>query len=167
MKPTQNIQMKRIINVNKTAGATDIALLLARVGISVLMLTHGIPKMILLFSGAPIQFPTVLGMNPELSLGLAVFAEVFGSILLLAGFVTRLAVVPLITTMLVAVLIIHAGDPFVKQEPALQYLLVYTVLLFTGSGKYSIDYLLQNNRTGITRNLKPIVQTDSRHISVS
>ena len=152
--------MKKIINVNKTNSATDIALLFARLGIAVLMLTHGIPKMILLLSGAPIQFPTVLGMSPELSLGLAVFAEVICSILLLTGFVTRLAVVPLIVTMLVAVLIIHAPDPFVKQEPALQYLLVYTVLLFTGSGKYSIDYLLQNKRSGITT-LRPILQTTS------
>jgi putative oxidoreductase len=45
--------------------------------------------------------------------------------------------------MLVAVLVIHSADPIAIKEPALHYLLVYLVLVFGGSGKYSIDYLLQ------------------------
>lgn len=138
--------MKKILSVNKAAAITDIALLVARLGIAALMLTHGIPKLIMLLSGAPVQFPPVIGMSAELSLGLAAFAEVFCSILLLAGFATRLATIPPIITMLVAVVFIHAADPFAKQEPALQYLLAYVVLLFAGSGKYSIDYLLQGRR---------------------
>lgn len=135
--------MKKIIQVNKAAATTDLAILIARIGIAALMLTHGIPKMMMLFSGGPVQFPPVMGLSAELSLGLAVFAEVFCSILLLVGFATRLATIPLIITMLVAVGLIHAADPLSKQEPALQYLLVYIILLFTGSGKFSIDYLLQ------------------------
>ena len=100
----------------------------------------------MLFSGAPVQFPPVMGMSAELSLSLAVFAEVFCSGFLFAGFATRLATIPLIITMLVAVLFIHAADPISVKEPALHYLLVYVVLLFAGSGKYSIDYLLQSKR---------------------
>ena len=138
--------MKRIINVNKAATTTDIALLVARIGIGALMLTHGIPKMMMLFSGAPVQFPPVMGMSAELSLGLTVFAEVFCSVFLLAGFASRLAVIPLMSTMLVAVLVIHAADPLSVKEPALLYLLVYMGLLFAGSGKYSVDYLLQKKR---------------------
>lgn len=138
--------MKKILNVNKAAGATDIALLVARVGIAALMLTHGIPKLLMLLSGGPVQFPPVMGMSAELSLGLTVFAEVFCSVFLLAGFATRLAVIPLIITMAVALIFIHAADPIAKQEPALQYLLVYLVLLFAGSGRFSIDYLLQGKK---------------------
>ena len=142
--------MKKIIHVHKAATTTDIALLVARLGIAALMLTHGIPKMMMLFSGTPVQFPAMMGMSPELSLGLAVFAEVFCSVLLIAGFATRLAVVPLIITMLVAALIIHGADPFGKQESSLQYLLVYVVLFFTGSGRYSVDDLLHQ------RSMNPI-----------
>ncbi|SHE30289.1 DoxX family protein [Flavisolibacter ginsengisoli] len=138
--------MKKILNVNTTSSATDIALLVARTGIAAFMLTHGIPKLLMLLSGAPVQFPPILGMSAELSLGLAVFAEVFCSILLLAGFATRLAVIPLIITMVIALVFIHAADPFAKQELAFQYLLVYLVLLFAGSGKFSIDYLLQGKK---------------------
>ncbi|RYY50981.1 MAG: DoxX family protein [Chitinophagaceae bacterium] len=135
--------MKKIMQVNKAANATDVGLLLARLGIAALMLTHGLPKLMMLFSGAPVQFPPVMGMSVGLSLSLAVFAEVGCSLMLLFGFATRMAVLPLISTMLVAALFIHAADPFAKQEPALQYLLVYILLLFSGSGRYSVDYLLQ------------------------
>lgn len=138
--------MKKLVNTNYTPGSSDLGLLIARIGIASLMLTHGLPKMAMLFSGDPIMFPPVLGLSPELSLGLVVFAEVICSILILLGFVTRLAVVPLAITMLVAAFYIHAADPFAKQEPALYYLLVYIVLFFTGSGKYSFDYLLQKKQ---------------------
>jgi putative oxidoreductase len=92
--------MKKILSVNKATTATDIALVIARIGIAALMLTHGIPKLVMLFSGAPVQFPPVLGL-------------------------------------------IHAADPLSVKEPALHYFLVYIVLLLAGSGKYSIDYVLQ------------------------
>lgn len=136
--------MKKILSVNQTTSTTGIALLILRIGIGALMLTHGIPKLGMLFSGAPVQFPSVMGISAELSLGFAVFAEVFCSILILAGFGTRLAALPLIATMLVAVFFIHAADPIAIKEPALHYLLVYVVLLIAGSGKYSVDYLLQS-----------------------
>ena len=138
--------MKKIFSVNKGTTTTDIALFIARMGIAALMLTHGIPKLVMLFSGAPVQFPQAFGMSAEVSLALAVFAEVFCSILLLAGFATRLAVIPLAITMLVAVFLVHAVDPLSAKEPALQYLLVYIVLLLAGGGKYSIDYVLQHKR---------------------
>lgn len=136
--------MKKILAINNASNATDIGLLIARIGIAVMMFTHGIPKLQLLFSEAPIQFPSVMGMSASLSLSLAVFAEVLCSVFILIGLGTRLAVIPLIITMLVAAVFIHLSDPFSVKESSLHYLLVYLVLLFTGSGKYSIDKLLQN-----------------------
>lgn len=135
--------MKKIVSVDQTSNTIGLALLIARVGIAALMLTHGLPKLAMLFSGNPVQFPPVMGMSAELSLGLTVFAEVFCSILILVGAGTRLAVVPLAITMLVAALVIHGADPFAKKEMALLFLLGYVVLLIAGSGKYSVDYLLQ------------------------
>ncbi|SKB29617.1 DoxX family protein [Daejeonella lutea] len=138
--------MKKIFSVEKTSGTIDIALLVARLGIAFLMLTHGIPKLMMLLSGGQVQFPGMLGMSPEFSLSLAVFAEVFCSALILTGFATRLATLPLIATMLTAVLLVHASDPFAVKESGLNYLVVYIVLLFAGSGKFSVDYLVSQNR---------------------
>lgn len=140
--------MKRIFSINKTI-ATDIGLLIARVGIAVLMLTHGIPKLVMLLSGSVVQFPSVFGMSPEVSLGLTVFTEVLCSALLLVGLATRLVTIPLIITMLVAALLIHAADPLSAKEPALNYLLVYVFLLLSGGGKYSIDGLLQRKKATV------------------
>ena len=134
--------MKKIFLVNKTSEGINIAILLTRVAIAVLMLVHGIPKMGMLFSGDTVLFPSVFGLTPALSLSLTVFAEVICSIFILVGFGTRLAVLPLIVTMLVAVFVIHGNDPFSNRELGLHYLVTYLVLLITGSGKYSFDYLL-------------------------
>ncbi|OLY94967.1 putative oxidoreductase [Cnuella takakiae] len=136
--------MKKLLQVDTLPKHIDVAILIARIGIAALMLTHGLPKLSMLLSGEPVQFLPFMGLSQEVSLALAVFAEVFCSILLLVGFATRLAVVPLIITMLVALLMVHAADPFQMKEPALHYLLVYVVLLLTGSGRYSVDYLLQS-----------------------
>lgn len=134
--------MKQFLSVNNTSPGTDLALLLARVGIAALILTHGIPKLMSLLSGEPIQFASVMGMSAAVSLCLAIFAEVVCSVFILAGFGTRFAAIPLIITMLVAVFMIHADDPFKVQETGLMYMLAFVVLLFAGSGKYSLDYLL-------------------------
>ncbi|WP_266204992.1 DoxX family protein [Pontibacter kalidii] len=134
--------MKKLLSVYQSANSIDVALLIARVGIAALMLVHGLPKLEQLFSAGPVQFPAVFGLSATTALALAVFAEVICSLLLLAGLATRLAAIPLIITMLVAAFVVHGADPFAQKELALLYLLPYVVLLLTGSGKYSLDYLL-------------------------
>lgn len=121
---------------------TDIALLLLRLGVSGMMLTHGIPKLIRLFGSGLIQFGDPIGIGVEASLTLTVFSEVICSVLILVGLGTRLASIPLIITMAVAFFIVHAAHAFERKELALFYLIVYVVLLLTGSGKYSLDHYL-------------------------
>lgn len=144
--------MKFLFDVAFKDGKLSFAFLVLRIGIGILMLVHGLPKMGSIFSNEPIQFPPVFGMSSEMSLGLTIFSEVVCSLLLIIGFGTRLAAVPLIITMLVAVLYIHGSDTFAKQEMGIHYLLAYLVLLITGPGKYSIDYMVSNrhqiNQTG-------------------
>jgi putative oxidoreductase len=113
-----------------------------RVSISGLMLTHGYPKLMQLFSGEPVSFASVLGLSATVTLALAVFAEVLCSLFILFGFYTRFAALPLIVTMLVAAFHIHGDDPISVKEKSLLFLLFYIMLLLTGGGKYSFDYLL-------------------------
>src|SRR5687767_5229273 len=133
--------MRKIFST-EVPGNRDVILLVLRVAIAALMLAHGIPKLQMLLSGGSATFPGIFGMAPALSLTLAVFAEVLCSLFILFGLGTRLAAIPLIITMLVAVLVVHANDPFARQELGIHYLLLYVVLLFAGSGKYSADYLI-------------------------
>lgn len=134
--------MNKIFSTDFEAKQVDVVLLIVRIGVALLMLTHGIPKLQMLFGGGEIQFPGVMGMSPALSLGLTVFAEVLCSILILIGLGTRLASIPLIFTMLVAVFVIHASDPLAGKEMGLLYLLLYIPLLFLGGGKFSLDRVL-------------------------
>jgi putative oxidoreductase len=115
----------------------NIGLLILRLSAGGMMLTHGYPKLLKLFGGGEIQFFDFLGIGTTASLALAVGAEVVCSVLLMVGVKTRLVVLPLIFTMAVAAFLVHAADPFAKQEKALMYLMMYLTLLFTGGGKYA------------------------------
>ena len=95
-----------------------------------------------LFSGGEIKFPDPLGVGSFLSLALTVFAEVLCSIFVLIGLRTRLTVIPLIITMLVALVIVHKGDSLGDREPALLYLLSYVTLLVFGGGKIGADHFI-------------------------
>src|SRR5690606_33239961 len=116
--------MKKLIQVHPLSVNTDAVLLITRIAVAALMLWHGLPKLLMLLSGDPVQFPSVLGLSAELSLTLAVFSEVICSVLILIGLGTRFAVIPLIITMLVAALHFHAPDPFVKKELGLLYTVI-------------------------------------------
>ena len=104
-------------------------------------MVHGLQKLST-FSALSESFPDPLGIGSMASLSLAVFAELFCSLLLVVGFLTPLALVPLIITMVVALFVIHGADPWSKKELAFTYLAVYSGLLFCGPGKLSLDYRL-------------------------
>lgn len=137
--------MKKLFNTNFNHEGIHFMLLVARVAIAAFMLVHGYQKLLSLTAGGEIQFGDPIGVGPVASLVLAVFAEFVCSILLLLGLATRLATIPLIVTMLVAVFVIHGADGFDKKELGLHYLLVYVFLLVAGAGKYSIDNIISRN----------------------
>ncbi len=140
--------MRNSYSTNLNLKNTDIALLFLRIGIGGLMLTHGIPKLMMLFGGEPITFGDPIGLGAEASLTLAVFAEFICSILIIIGLGTRLAAIPLALTMAVAFFIVHAADPFQRKELALLYLIVFLFLFLTGSGKYSLDHYILKRKKG-------------------
>lgn len=142
--------MNKIINTGFKTFQVDISLLILRIGAGVLMLTHGIPKLQMLFKEGEIQFPAVMGLSQDISLMLAVFAEVICSILILIGLATRWAAIPLIITMVIAVFVFHLNDPFANQELGLLYLFLYLPLLILGSGKFSVDHLLNSVQRPVT-----------------
>ncbi|MGI8605308.1 MAG: DoxX family protein [Verrucomicrobiales bacterium] len=74
-------------------------------------------------------------------------AEIVCSALVIAGLATRLAVLPLIGVMLLALCVIHLhGNWSASKELSLVYLVVLLALLCTGAGRYSLDALLCRRR---------------------
>ena len=116
----------------------DIGLLILRIAGGGLMLMHGVPKLMKVIN-SDWGFPDPIGIGAELSLVLAVFAEAICAFLILVGYKTKWATIPLIITMLVAAFVVHGADPMQKKELAIIYALIYLAIYFLGSGKYSID----------------------------
>lgn len=120
----------------------DLALLLLRLTFGGMMIYgHGWRKLLRLFGDEPIKFRDVFSMEPEVSLALAVFAEVLCALLLMAGLLSRWAAIPMAFTMFVAAFVAHGADPFSEKELALAYMMVYVALFLTGPGKYSVDHV--------------------------
>ncbi|HRW76244.1 MAG: DoxX family protein [Lewinellaceae bacterium] len=119
---------------------TDWMLLGLRLAFGCQMLAfHGWGKATKLLTGDPTAFADPFGWGPVPSLVLTVFAEGLCALLLILGLFTRWAAVPLIITMLVAVFIIHQGDPWGDRELGLLYLAGYLAIAVFGPGRYSLD----------------------------
>jgi putative oxidoreductase len=137
---------RNLFNPGNYSQKINFILLLLRLTIGIFMLTHGSGKFVKLVMEDPVIFSDPLGVGIRTSLSLAVFAEVICSILIILGLATRLAPIPIIVTMLVAIFIVHMNDPFRKKElPGLYSVLCLSVAI-AGAGKYSIDYYIFNRR---------------------
>ncbi len=134
--------IKQFFNPGIHPNNTSYVLLLLRVIVGIFMLTHGMGKFYKLIGDAPIQFADPLGVGLTASLALTVFAEVFCSILLILGLLTRIAAIPLIITMLVVAFVVHGSDGFGSQELPIMYLMMYLVIAILGAGKISLDKLI-------------------------
>lgn len=135
----------RFLNSDTTTKETSLnwALLILRIGLTYPMIVlHGWPKLQGLFAGNS-EFPDPLGVGNQLSLILAVFAEVLCSVLMALGLKMRWALIPLIFTMIVAAWVVNGDKAFIYQEKAFVYLVGYVVLFMTGAGKLSLSATLK------------------------
>ncbi len=134
--------LKRALDPGATDTGKDWGLLLIRLGAGGMMLfAHGWGKLAS-FGERHATWADPIGLGPTLSLSLAVFAEFFCALAVILGLGTRLASVPLLITMLVAALVVHADDPWNKQEFPLLYATMFVGLIFAGSGRFSLDHAL-------------------------
>ena len=116
-----------------------IGLFLLRFTFSAMMLFHGIPKLLNLIQG------TLMNSDP-ISIGvlattiLVVIAEAICPLLIIIGYKTRLASIPVIITMGVAAFIVHGADPIGgMKEKALLFLFAFLAIALLGPGKHSVD----------------------------
>lgn len=125
----------------------NIGLLILRVGLGIMFILHGYPK---LFGGPQAweqvgQATRALGID-FLPVALGFFAgitEFFGGIFILFGIFYRPAIGFLIFVMLVATAIhIANGDPFSLLSHPLEIAIVFISMLFLGPGKYGLQQRL-------------------------
>jgi len=133
--------MKKILSIHYSSAAFNLAMLLLRLGVGILMMNHGYHKLVG-FSETKEKFISFLGLGQSLSLSLCIFAEFFCSMFLILGLFTRLATIPLIINTCVILFIVWGGDYFGKGEVPVHYLVSYLVLLLVGPGRISVDGLI-------------------------
>jgi putative oxidoreductase len=120
---------------------TDLGSLLLRLIFGGLFVYYGYNKFVAYDAILP-QFPDLIGIGSKTSFILVIFAELICGFFVAIGFLTRLSVIPIFITMIVAYFIAHAKDPFDAKQIAFVYLLLSIVIFVLGSGKFSVDRLI-------------------------
>jgi len=133
--------IKKFLAPAKNSSSGNFALLVLRLWIGMqMLLLHGTDKLMNFTTAVP-DFPDPLGIGRTASLVLAVFAEVFASLLLVLGLFTRFSALVLIINMTVAFVCVHKGALSGEHsgELAFLYLLAYVVIFLAGPGRVSAD----------------------------
>jgi len=134
--------MKLISSKYTSTGLSFGLLLLRVVAGSTMLANHGMKK-ITNFEAIVLKgFADPIGIGAKYSLSLAIFAEVFCAVLLIIGLLTRIATIPLIIAMCVALFAAHKGLVFGEGELPAVFLTIFITILLTGPGKYSLDKLI-------------------------
>lgn len=133
--------MKKLLSTGYTDFAFNMAMLLLRLGMGVLMIPHGYDKLVH-FAQYKKDFMNLLGLGPTLSLALVVFAEFFCAIFLVMGLFTRLMAAILLIEMFIVVFKAHQGQVFGEGEHGMLFLTGYIAIILLGAGKVSLDGIL-------------------------
>lgn len=143
--------MKKVLAAIHAENPNNIAALILRLGLGVLTIHHGYQKLSH-FEEMKSDFLDFLGLGSSVSLAMAMAVELFCPVFIIFGLFTRIAAVPLVITMSVALFKIKEGDIFGGGESAALYLLGYLFLLLAGPGTLSIDSVFATKRSsGLTR----------------
>jgi putative oxidoreductase len=133
--------MKKFLSTKYSKGGFNLAMLILRLGVGVLLASHGYDKLIH-FHDMENKFMNFLSLGQTVSLSLVVFAEFFCAILLILGLFTRFAAIPIIVVMSVALFKVHDGQLFSEGEKATIYLAGALTILLCGPGRISIDGII-------------------------
>lgn len=127
--------MRRLLPIN-----TDLALLILRVVLGIIMIYHGWPKLTNL--GGTIEGMSGMGIPaPALAAVFAMVAEFFGGLLMLAGVFTDIAGLMFAIDMLGAIVFVHAKNGFNVSEGGVEWPLglmaMALAIALAGPGRYA------------------------------
>ncbi|MGE7960249.1 DoxX family protein [Pseudomonas sp. NPDC089530] len=120
--------------------ARDLGLLWLRVSAGLLLLwVHGLPKL-LDYSAELQRIEDPFHLGASLTLMLAIFAEVLCPLLIVAGVLVRLACLPILAVLLVALLLVHPQWSLAEGQFAWLLLILFSSILIAGPGSLALNH---------------------------
>lgn len=137
----------------------DISSLIARLALGIVILPHGLQKLLGMFGGygfsATLDFLSGMGI-PKMIGFLIILGESFGALFLILGLIGRISAFGVLLIMLGAVLMVHLPNGFFMNwfgnqagegyEFHLLAIGLSLIVLLNGSGKWSLDRLLTKSQ---------------------
>ncbi len=129
---------------------THLGRLFLRLFVGIMLMQFGIRQIGDFDILAP-SFPSIMGMSCELSLNVLICIEIVCSLFIMAGFVTRIMILPPFIAMIIAehylLSEVAKTAPYLIswEQPGylpIMFLGIYFFLLLVGPGKISVDYFL-------------------------
>jgi putative oxidoreductase len=122
--------------------ARDVGLLFLRVSGGLFLLwVHGLPKL-LDFSAQLQLIEDPFHLGSHLTLILAIFAEVVCPLLIVAGVLARLACVPILFVLLVALLVVHPQWSVAEGQFGWLLLILFATVFIAGPGRLALNVRL-------------------------
>jgi putative oxidoreductase len=117
----------------------DLGLLFLRVsGALFLLWVHGLPKLLNYSEQLKlIEDPFHLGVH--VTLLLAIFAEVLCPLLIIAGMLVRLACLPILAVLLIAMVVVHPEWTLLEGQFGWLLLIIFTSILIAGPGRLALE----------------------------
>jgi len=126
----------------KDERARDAGLLFLRVSGGLFLLwVHGLPKL-LNFNAQLQQIEDPFHLGAHLTLCLAIFAEVLCPLLIVAGVLARLACLPILFVLLVALLVVHPQWSVAEGQFGWLLLILFATVFIAGPGRLALNVRL-------------------------
>lgn len=126
----------------------DIGLFFLRLSASFMLFhVHGWPK-VLNYGAELTRIEDPFGLGAQLSLWAAIFAEVLCPLFIAAGFMTRLAALPILAVLLVAMFAVHPHWTIAEGQFGWLLLIAFTTIALCGPGAWSVDAWVAGRKSG-------------------
>ena len=137
---------------SKAAALTDLALLVSRVAIGVILLAHGWQKLTeYTLAGTAASFDQMGVPAPTAAAYFATTVEIAGGAALIVGLLTPVVALLNVANLLGALVLVHAGNGVFVENGGYELVLALAaglvVIAVVGAGKYSVDGLLGRRYT--------------------
>lgn len=123
-------------------------LLFLRVSASLMLLyVHGWPKLAhYAVELGRIEDP--FGLGPTASLTAAIFAELICPVFIMAGLFTRVATLPILVVLLIAMVVVHPDWSLAEGQFGWLLLIAFTTIGLCGPGAWSVDARIADRKGG-------------------